>query len=48
MDYKELLKTLTIDEKVRLTSGNDMWHLLGIEKHNMLRQSSVGQMKLVL
>ncbi|MBU1020039.1 MAG: glycosyl hydrolase, partial [Firmicutes bacterium] len=35
MDYKEILKQLTIEEKVALTSGSNMWNMLGVKRLNI-------------
>jgi len=32
MDKKNILKQLTIDEKIKWTSGNNMWYLIGSER----------------
>jgi len=32
MTNKEMLKKLTIDEKIKLTTGSDLWHFLGNER----------------
>ena len=32
MDYKELVRKMTLEEKASLCSGLDFWHLKGIER----------------
>ena len=32
MTNKEMLKKLTIDEKIKLTTGSDLWHFLGHDR----------------